>query len=337
MYKIAINGFGRIGRNILRAVYESNYRSNLYVIAINEIFETKIMAHLLKYDSTHGLFSLDVDYKGDILFVGNDNISVFHQSDINKIPWRKFDIDLVLDCTGVYGSKKDGYLYLSNGIKKVLFSNLGKEDIDKVIIYGINELSLKNRDKIVSNGSCTTNCVAPVIHVLDNFLKIKSGLITVIHSAMNDQSVVDSYSYNLRLTRSVLHSIIPIETKLSEGISKIFPKFKNSFKAISLRVPVINVTAIDLNILVESKVNVVQVNKILKYASKKLFTNILEYSESQLVSSDFNHNSHSVIIDGTQTCVSNDYLIKILAWCDNEWGFANRMLDTALYMMSLIK
>lgn len=337
MYRIAINGFGRIGRNILRALYESNYRYNLSVVAINEIFETKMMAHLLKYDSTHGIFPLDIRYKDDILFIDQDSIRLFHQSDINKILWNNLNIDIILDCTGFYGSKKDGNIYLSNGIKRVLFSNLGKDDIDKIIIYGVNETSLKNTDKIVSNGSCTTNCVIPVIKVLNDFLKVKSGLITVIHSAMNDQCVIDSYCNNFRLTRSALHSIVPIETKLSEGISRIFPKFKNRFKSISLRVPVINVTAIDLNVLVHSKVNVIDVNKILQYASKNIFFNIFQYSENPLVSVDFNHNSHSVIIDGTQTCVSDGSLIKILAWCDNEWGFANRMLDTAFYMVSLDK
>lgn len=336
MYKIAINGFGRIGRNVLRALYESNYKFNLSIVAINEVFETKIMAHLLKYDSTHGVFPLDVDYKDDVLFVGKDSIQLFHQSDIKKILWKDLNIDIVLDCTGFYGSKEDGDIYLSNGIKKVLFSNLGKDGIDKTIIYGVNEIILKNTDRIVSNGSCTTNCVIPIIKILDDSLKIKSGLITVIHSAMNDQSVIDSYCDNLRLTRSVLNSIIPIETRLSDGIYKVFPNFKDCFKSISLRVPVINVTAIDLSILVNSKVNVIEVNEILRYASKSQFSNIFQYSEYPLVSVDFNHNSHSVIIDGTQTCVSGGCLIKILAWCDNEWGFANRMLDTAFYMVSLV-
>lgn len=332
MLKIAINGFGRIGRSVLRAVYESGYRNKLVVIAINEIAGLKEMAHLLKYDSTHGLFKLNVNLDQDQLIVEDDSIQIFHNSDIKKLFWSNLNFDYVLDCTGVYGSKLDGSLYLSNGVKKVLYSNLGKSDLDATIIYGVNQMSLKKTDLLVSNGSCTTNCIIPVIKILDDILKIESGTITVIHSAMNDQSVVDSYCENLRLTRSALQSIVPVETKLSYGIERVLPKFKNCFKSISLRVPIVNVTAIDLTINVKTEVEVSQVNEILKFSSKNKFYGILDYNDLPLVSIDFNHNSSSVIIDGTQTNVSKGHLIKILAWCDNEWGFAHRMLDTALAM-----
>lgn len=332
MLKIAINGLGRIGRNVLRAIYESDYRSKVVVIAINEIASIEEIAYLLQFDSTHGKFMLDVRFEKNLLFVGDDKIHVFQQNCIENLLWKKLKIDIVLDCTGVYSSKKDGYVHLLNGAKKVLFSQLGSNDVDATIVYGINNNVLKKSDKIVSNASCTTNCIVPIIKVLDDVLKIESGLITVIHSSMNDQSVIDSYNKNLALSRSSLCSIVPVSTKISDGIARIMPKFQGCFKSISIRVPIINVTAIDLNILVKIKSNVNKVNNIFKCASKKLFKGIIDYIELPLVSKDFNHNSHSAIVDGNQTCVIKEKLIKVFVWCDNEWGFANRMIDTALLM-----
>ncbi|WMY96814.1 MAG: erythrose-4-phosphate dehydrogenase [Arsenophonus sp.] len=330
--KIAINGFGRIGRSVLRALYESGHRTKIAVIAINEIAFAEGMAHLLKYDSSHGIFAWDVSINKDLLLVGNDAIYLFHEYRIEKLPWGALDIDIVLDCTGVYGSNMDGYTHLSSGTKKVLFSHLGSTDLDATIVYGVNEKSLKNTDQIVSNASCTANCVIPVIKILDTFLNIKFGTVTVIHAAMNDQPVIDDYHEDLRRTRAASQSIIPVNTKLVSGITRIFPKFKNNFAAISVRVPTINVTAIDLNVTVQSIVTVDKVNQILEKAAKELFFGVVDYTELPLVSTDFNHDPHSAIIDGTQTRVSGKHLIKVLAWCDNEWGFANRMLDTALAM-----
>ncbi|WMY96186.1 MAG: erythrose-4-phosphate dehydrogenase [Arsenophonus sp.] len=330
--KVAINGFGRIGRSVLRALYESGYRTKIAVIAINEIAVAEGMAHLLKYDSSHGIFAWDVSIDKDFLSVGNDVIYLFHEYKIEKLPWGALDIDIVLDCTGIYGSNIDGYTHLSSGAKKVLFSHLGIGDLDATIVYGVNENSLKKTDQIVSNASCTTNCVIPVIKILDTSLHIESGIVTVIHAAMNDQPVIDAYHEDLRRTRAASQSIIPVDTKLVSGITRIFPKFKNYFEAISVRVPTINVTAIDLNVKVKSKVTVDKVNQILEKSAKELFCGILDYTELPLVSTDFNHDSHSAIVDGTQTRVSGKNLIKIFAWCDNEWGFANRMLDTTLAM-----
>ncbi|MDT9587464.1 MAG: erythrose-4-phosphate dehydrogenase [Candidatus Arsenophonus melophagi] len=331
--RVAINGFGRIGRSVLRALYESNRQAQITIIAINEIATPQGIAHLLKYDSTHGRFSLDVHLDNkDLLVVGNDNIHLFYQSEIKELPWRTLNIDIVLDCTGSYGFQKDGLAHLASGAKKVLFSHLGKTDLDATIIYGINETSLKKSDQLVSNGSCTTNCIIPIIKILDDAFEIECGTITTIHAAMNDQPVVDTYHPDLRRTRAAGQSIIPIDTKLSDGISRIFPKFKNRFEAISVRVPTINVTAIDLSVIVKSKVTASKVNQLLQQAAKNLFHGIVHYTELPLVSTDFNHDPHSAIVDSTQTRVSGQHLIKLLVWCDNEWGFSNRMLDTTLAM-----
>ncbi|MGP1923468.1 MAG: erythrose-4-phosphate dehydrogenase [Arsenophonus sp. NEOnobi-MAG3] len=330
--RVAINGFGRIGRSILRALYESDQRAQITVVAINEIATSEGIAHLLKYDSSHGRFAWDVRLNNDLLVVGNDSIHLFHQSKIEKLAWRALDIDVVLDCTGVYGSKADGYAHLSSGAKKVLFSHPGSTDLDATIVYGVNETSLKSSDRLVSNASCTTNCIIPVIKILDDALDIESGTVTTIHASMNDQPVIDAYHADLRRTRAASQSIIPVDTKLAAGITRIFPKFKDHFEAISVRVPTINVTAIDLSVTVKSKVTVTKVNQVLKQAAKGSFRGIVDYTELPLVSTDFNHDPHSGIVDGTQTRVSGQHLIKILVWCDNEWGFANRMLDTILSM-----
>ncbi|PPI87784.1 erythrose-4-phosphate dehydrogenase [Candidatus Pantoea edessiphila] len=332
IYRIAINGFGRIGRNIIRALYETNRHNKIQIVAINEIANSIAMAHLLKYDSTHGIFPYDVYQKKDTIWVNKEAIKIFHYNEISKLPWRKLDIDIVLDCTGIYGSRKDGEAHLKSGAKKVLFCHPGFDDLDNTIIFGINEKTITSRHRIVSNGSCTTNCVIPVIKLLDDELGIKFGTITTIHSSMHDQKVTDIYHSDLRLSRSANQSIIPINTYLEKSISKILPKFNNCFKAISIRVPIVNVTAIDLNILVSKSTNFTQVNTLLKHAAQGSLRGIIEYNDLPLVSIDFNHNSHSVIIDGTQTKVSGCHLIKNLLWCDNEWGFSNRMIDTAIYM-----
>ncbi|MDR5612002.1 MAG: erythrose-4-phosphate dehydrogenase [Arsenophonus sp.] len=330
--RVAINGFGRIGRSILRALYESDHRAQIAVVAINEIATSEGIAHLLKYDSSHGRFAYDVRLNNDLLVVGNGSIHLFHQSEIEKLPWRALDIDVVLDCTGVYGSKADGSAHLSSGAKKVLFSHPGSTDLDATIVYGVNETSLKNSDQLVSNESCTTNCIIPVIKILDDALDIESGTVTTIHAAMNDQPVIDAYHQDLRRTRAASQSIIPVDTKLAAGITRILPKFKDHFEAISVRVPTINVTAIDLSVTVRSKVTVAKVNQLLQQAAEGSFRGIVDYTELPLVSTDFNHDPHSAIVDGTQTRVSGQHLIKILVWCNNEWGFANRMLDTTLAM-----
>jgi len=330
--RIAINGFGRIGRNVLRALYETGRRAEITVVAINELAEAAGMAHLLKYDTSHGRFAFDVRQERDLLWVGEDTIRILHHADIASLPWRELNVDLVLDCTGVYGSRADGEAHLQAGAKKVLFSHPGGHDLDATVVFGVNEQALKQTDRIVSNASCTTNCIIPVIKLLDDAFGIESGTVTTIHSAMHDQQVIDAYHSDLRRTRAASQSIIPVDTKLAAGITRIFPKFNDRFEAIAVRVPTINVTAIDLSVSVREAVRACEVNALLQNASEGAFRGIVDYTELPLVSVDFNHDPHSAIVDGTQTRVSGQRLIKTLVWCDNEWGFANRMLDTTLAM-----
>lgn len=337
MLKVAINGFGRIGRNVLRAVYESGYSEQIQVVAVNELAQPEAMAHLLQYDTSHGRFGLKVSHDQEHLYIerpteGRDVIRVLHIDDIQRLPWRDLNIDIVLDCTGVYGSKSDGLAHIAAGAKKVLFSHPAAQDIDNTIIFGVNQETLEPQHSVVSNGSCTTNCIVPVIKVLDEAFGIDSGTITTIHSSMNDQQVIDAYHTDLRRTRSASQSIIPVDTKLHKGIERIFPKFSNKFEAISVRVPTVNVTAMDLSVTIQSNVTVNDVNQTIIQAAQCTLQGIVDYTEAPLVSIDFNHDPHSAIVDGTQTRVSNGRLVKMLVWCDNEWGFANRMLDTALVL-----
>ena len=333
--KLAINGFGRIGRNIVRALYESGLEDQIKIVAINELADPKGIAHLLKYDTSHGRFSFPVNLGEDTLTVANDSIALFAEENPAELPWKTLDVDVVLECTGVYHSREHAELHLAAGAKKVLFSQPADADVDATIVYGINDDELKAEHTIVSNGSCTTNCIVPVIKVLDDAFSIESGAITTIHASMHDQQVIDAYHHDLRRTRAASQSIIPVDTKLARGIERILPKFHSRFEAIAVRVPTINVTAMDLSVTVNTDVNLATVNQALKLAAKDRLDGILSYTEEPLVSVDFNHDPHSCIIDGTQTRVSHKRLIKLLVWCDNEWGFANRMLDTARAMMAV--
>ncbi|EGQ8018869.1 erythrose-4-phosphate dehydrogenase [Vibrio alginolyticus] len=339
MLKVAINGFGRIGRNVLRAVYESGKHQQIKVVAVNELAQPEAMAHLLQYDTSHGRFGKKISHDQEHLHVHHDSgeydsIRILHLSEIELLPWRDLEVDIVLDCTGVFGSQADGLAHIEAGAKKVLFSHPGANDLDNTIIYGVNHETLKDKHRVVSNGSCTTNCIVPIIKVLDEAFGIESGTITTIHSSMNDQQVIDAYHNDLRRTRAASQSIIPVDTKLHKGIERIFPKFSNKFEAISVRVPTVNVTAMDLSVTISTNVKVNDVNQTIVNASQCTLRNIVDYTESPLVSIDFNHDPHSAIVDGSQTRVSNGQLVKMLVWCDNEWGFANRMLDTALAMQA---
>ncbi|MBB1293262.1 erythrose-4-phosphate dehydrogenase [Pseudoalteromonas sp. SR44-5] len=332
--KLAINGFGRIGRNIVRALYESGLSDEIKIVAINELADPQGIAHLLKYDTSHGRFAFPVTLGEDTLSVAGDTIALFAEQNPRELPWQLLDVDVVLECTGVYHSREHAQLHLDAGAKKVLFSQPADADVDATIVYGINDDELLAEHTIVSNGSCTTNCIVPVIKVLDDAFGIESGAITTIHASMNDQQVIDAYHHDLRRTRAASQSIIPVDTKLARGIERILPKFHGRFEAISVRVPTINVTAMDLSVTVNADVDLKAVNKVLKAAARDRLEGILSYTEEPLVSVDFNHDPHSCIIDGTQTRVSHKRLIKLLVWCDNEWGFANRMLDTARVMMA---
>lgn len=329
---IAINGFGRIGRNVARALYENARTDEFKLVAINELAEPEGIAHLLKYDSTHGRFPFAVDQSDGKLFIAGDEIALSHEADIDALPWQQHHVDIVIDCTGKYGNQADGQRHIQQGAKKVLFSHPGAQDLDATIIYGINHQQLNEHDRVISNGSCTTNCVVPVIQVLDNAFGVESGTITTIHSSMHDQQVIDAYHPDLRRTRAASQSIIPVDTKLAAGIERILPKFAGRFEAIAVRVPTINVTAMDLSLTVSADVTITDVNQAILTAQNNGLSGILGYTTEPLVSIDFNHDPHSSIVDGNQTRVSHKRLVKLLIWCDNEWGFANRMLDTAFAM-----
>jgi D-erythrose 4-phosphate dehydrogenase len=334
MLRIAINGFGRIGRNIVRALYETGRNADFQIVAINELAEPQGIAHLLKYDTSHGRFSFSVELQQDKLIVAGDEIQLLHQAQINNLPWKQMDIDLVLECTGVHNDRAAGQAHLDQGARKVLFSQPCGPDVDATVIFGINDHELQDNDLIVSNGSCTTNCIVPVIQTLDNAFSVLSGTITTIHSSMHDQQVIDAYHPDLRRTRAASQSIIPVDTKLAIGIERILPKFAGKFEAIAVRVPTINVTAMDLSVTLEKQVCIADVNQAIKQARTGRLAGILGYTEEPLVSVDFNHDPHSCIVDGNQTRVSHKQLVKMLVWCDNEWGFANRMIDTAQAMFS---
>ncbi|MEI5640606.1 MULTISPECIES: erythrose-4-phosphate dehydrogenase [unclassified Pseudoalteromonas] len=331
--KLAINGFGRIGRNIVRALYESGRQHDIKIVAINELADPDGIAHLLKYDTSHGRFAYPVSLTESFLDVNGDKIQLFSEPDPSHLPWRALEVDVVLDCTGVYHSRQHALAHIQAGAKKVLFSHPADADVDATVIYGINDEVLQSDHTIVSNGSCTTNCIVPVIKVLDDNFGIESGAITTIHASMHDQQVIDAYHSDLRRTRAASQSIIPVDTKLARGIERILPKFHGRFEAIAVRVPTINVTAMDLSVTLDKEVTIAQVNRVLQQSEAGRLAGILSYTEEPLVSVDFNHDPHSCIIDGTQTRVSHKRLVKLLVWCDNEWGFANRMLDTASAMM----
>lgn len=334
MIRVAINGFGRIGRSILRALYESGQHQSIQVVAVNELADPQGIAHLLKYDTSHGRFQFPVSLHDRTLRVLDNDIQLLHCENICELPWRELCIDVVLECTGVHSTRESGERHLQQGAKKVLFSQPCQADMDATVIMGVNDDSLLAEHKIVSNGSCTTNCIVPVIQVLHEEFGIHSGTITTIHASMNDQQVIDAYHPDLRRTRAASQSIIPVDTKLAVGIQRILPELSGRFEAIAVRVPTINVTAMDLSVTVNHDVTLEQINTALHKASSGRLQGILDYTEAPLVSCDFNHDAHSCIVDGTQTRVSHNHLVKMLVWCDNEWGFANRMLDTTLAMMN---
>lgn len=332
--RVAINGYGRIGRSVLRAFYERNYSEKMEIVAINELATPEAMLHLTQYDSTHGRFILPVSLNdvNNTFCISDEHIRLFHEENPEDLPWRELEVDIVLECSGVFSSRDDAQMHLNAGAKKILFSHPAANDVDRTVIYGINDHLLTHEDVIVSNGSCTTNCVVPVIDALDKHFKIKGGTITTIHSSMNDQQVIDAYHDDLRRTRAASQSIIPVDTKLAAGVERILPALKGKMEAISVRVPTVNVTAMDLSVTLDKRVDIAMVNRMLKSQANNGLSGVLDYTEAPLVSCDFNHDPHSSIVDGTQTRVSDGHLVKLLLWCDNEWGFANRMLDTSLAM-----
>ena len=331
MIRVAINGYGRIGRSVLRALYESGARDRVQIVAINEPADSKTIAHLTRYDSTHGRFNGTVDASDDSLTVNGDEIKVLHHQQLDQLPWQALGIDVVLECSGSFTDRQTAEQHLASGAKHVLFSQPAEPTVDATIVYGINQHLLTGEETIVSAASCSTNCVVPVIKVLDDAFGIDGGVITTIHSAMNDQPVIDAYHHtDLRKTRAAMQSIIPVDTGLALGIDRLLPELTGRFQAQAMRVPTLNVSAIDLSVMLNTDVDTAAVNGALAAAVNGSLNGVLGYTEEPLASCDFNHDPRSGIVDASQTKVSQKKLVKVLIWFDNEWGYANRMLDTLL-------
>ena len=336
-YRIAINGYGRIGRCVLRAFYESTNYADIRLVGINDLADIGNLAHLTRYDSTHGRFLGTVEESSEgaekSLIVNGDKIRVFKQKHIEDLPWKDLQIDLVLECSGAFKDRETAQLHILSGAKKVLFSQPAESDVDATLVYGINHASLAADAKIVSNASCTTNCIVPVLKVIDDSFSINAGVITTIHSAMNDQPVIDSYhGDDLRKTRSAMQSIITVDTALAKGIERILPQLTGLLEAQAIRVPTLNVSLMDLTVSVTASTTAEAVNQCIREASAKLAVNVLGFTDEPLASCDFNHDPRSAIVDLNQTRVANGNMIKLLVWFDNEWAYANRMLDVAQYM-----
>lgn len=330
--RVAINGYGRIGRNVLRALYESGKRSEIQIVGINDLGDAHLNAHLTKYDSVHGVFNGTVKFEGDTMFVNGDAIRITSERDPAKLPWGELNVDVVYECTGIFTSKEKAGLHLAAGAKKVIISAPGT-DVDATVVFGVNNNVLKSSFTIISNASCTTNCLAPIAKVLNDNFGIVQGSMTTIHSYTNDQVLSDVFHKDIYRARSATQSMIPTTTGAAKAVGLVLPELKGKLDGISVRVPTINVSLVDLNVLVEKDVTVEAINAAMKKASETEMPGVLAYVDEPLVSIDFNHNPHSSNYDSLQTKVYGKW-VKVLAWYDNEWGFSNRMLDNTLALMS---
>jgi D-erythrose 4-phosphate dehydrogenase len=329
-FRLAINGYGRIGRCVLRALHERKDLPDLQIVAINDLTDARTLAHLTKYDSTHGRFSGTVSLDADYLSINGQQVRVLSHRGIEGLPWAELEVDLVLECSGCFSDRATAEQHLAAGARRLLFSQPAQSDVDATIIYGINDKTLERAHRIISSASCTTNCVVPVIKALDDEFGVEYGVITTIHSAMNDQPVIDAYhNQDLRKTRSAVQSIIPVDTEIAKGIGRILPHLDGRFSAQAMRVPTVNVSAIDLTVTVRNDACIKSVNEAIRQAARLSVPDVLSCTDEPLASCDFNHDPRSAIVDLSQTRVSGVHLIKVLAWFDNEWAYANRMLDVA--------
>jgi len=330
--RVAINGYGRIGRNILRAHYEYKKNPGIQIVAINDLGDVKTNAHLTRYDTTHGKFSGEVSISGNDLIVNGDKIRVVAERDPKKLPWKELNIDVVLECTGLFTTKEKASQHLEAGAKKVIIS-APATGVDATIVYGVNHQTLKATDTVISNASCTTNCLAPLAKPLDDALGIVSGLMNTIHSYTNDQVLIDVYHTDLHRARSATHSMIPTKTGAASAVGLVLPELNGKLDGFAIRVPTINVSVVDFTFTAKRNTTVEEVNNIMRTAAKSdMLKNILVINEDPLVSVDFNHNPASSIFDVAHTKVIGN-LVKVLSWYDNEWGFSNRMLDVAVAFM----
>ena len=332
--KIAINGYGRIGRNILKALFEGNRTSELEIVAINDLGDAESNAYLTKYDTTHGIFPFDVEVKGDCLEIDGKQIQVFAERDPEKLPWQDLGVEVVHECTGFFRTRELAGKHLKAGASKVVISAPVGTDVDATIVYGVNHHTLSKEHEIISNASCTTNCLAPLALPLHQAIGIESGIMTTIHAYTNDQVLTDVLHKDLRRARSATQSMIPTKTGAASAVGLVLPELQGKLDGFSIRVPTINVSLVDLSFIASRPTMIEEINEVIKVAVSGPLKNVLDYSDGPLVSVDFNHNPASSTYDATMTKVQEGTLVKVCSWYDNEWGFSNRMLDTTLALMN---
>ncbi len=332
--KVAINGYGRIGRNILRAHYEAAGRHDMKIVAINDLGDAQTNAHLTRHDSVHGRFNGSVVVDGDSMVVNGDRIRVLANRNPAELPWGELGVDVVLECTGFFTSKEKAGAHIRGGARKVIISAPGAKDVDATVVYGVNQGVLKATDTVISNASCTTNCLAPLAKALNDSIGIVSGLMTTVHAYTNDQVLTDVYHEDLRRARSATQSMIPTKTGAAAAVGLVLPELNGKLDGFAIRVPTINVSIVDLSFVARRATTVEEVNRVVKAAAESSLKGVLAYNTEPLVSIDFNHDSHSSIFDASLTKVSEGTLVKVCSWYDNEWGFSNRMLDTTVALMA---
>jgi glyceraldehyde 3-phosphate dehydrogenase len=326
--KVAINGFGRIGRLVVRAAKQRN--APIDFVAVNDLTDANTLAHLLKYDTVHRVWHEAASKASDgKLVVGGDSIAVMSEKDPTKLPWKSLGVDIVLECTGLFTSKAKAGAHIQAGARKVIISAPGEKDVDRTVVFGVNHKTLKGSDSVISNASCTTNCLAPMVKAIDDRIGVASGLMNTIHSFTNDQVLTDVFHKDLRRARSATHNMIPTKTGAAAAVGLVLPHLNGKLDGYSIRVPTINVSIVDLTFVAKRPTTVEEVNRAVKAAADAELKGVLEYNTEQLVSSDFNHNPASSIFDSTLTRVTDGTLVKVSSWYDNEWGFSNRMLDVA--------
>ena len=332
--KVAINGFGRIGRNVFRALYESGKQDQFEVVAVNDLGDASTNAHLLQYDTAHGRFSQSVTVEEDQFMVGETRVRVLAERDPSQLPWSELGVDVVMECTGLFASKEKASAHLAAGARKVIISAPGGKDVDATVVYGVNHDVLKATDTVISNASCTTNCLAPLVKPLHDHIGVLGGLMTTIHAYTNDQVLTDVYHTDLRRARSATQSMILTKTGAAAAVGLVLPELDGKLDGFAIRVPTINVSLVDLTFEAARETSVDEVHQIIRDASTSSLAGILEYNDKPLVSIDFNHNPASSIYVASMTRVVNGTTVKVCSWYDNEWGFSNRMLDTCIALMA---
>ena len=331
--RVAINGYGRIGRNVLRAFYEGGKKQDIQIVAINDLGNAQSNAHLTRYDTAHGKFPGTVEVDGDFMIVNGDKIRVFAQRNPAEIPWGELNVDVVLECTGFFTTKEKASAHLKGGAKKVIISAPGGKDVDATVVFGVNQNVLKASDTVISNASCTTNCLAPLVKPLHDKIGLVNGLMTTVHAYTNDQVLTDVMHEDLRRARSATQSMIPTKTGAAAAVGLVLPELNGKLDGYAIRVPTINVSIVDLSFIAARDTTVDEINAIMKEAADGALKGILTYNTDPLVSVDYNHNPASSNFDATLTKVSGR-LVKVSSWYDNEWGFSNRMLDTTVALMN---